>query len=293
VPTASTPVLDITYLESGDPAGVPVVLLHGFPYDVRSYEDVAPILAGAGARVIVPYLRGYGPTRFRDAGTPRSGQQAALGQDLIDLLDALGIDRAAVAGYDWGGRAACVAAALHPERVLGLVSVDGYNVQDIAHALEPEAPEQERAKWYQFYFQTETGRAALERDRESLCGLLWRDWSPTWKDAEAAFRRSAPSLHNPDFVDVVIHSYRHRRQNAPGDPAYARAEELLAGAPPISAPTVVLGPADDGFGAVDPGTDRAHFTGPFEGRVLPGVGHNPPQEAPAAFADAVLGVLRS
>jgi pimeloyl-ACP methyl ester carboxylesterase len=292
VPTASTPVLDIAYLESGDPAGVPVVLLHGFPYDVRSYTDVAPILAGAGARVIVPYLRGYGPTRFRDAGTPRSGQQAALGQDLIELMDALGIDRAVVGGYDWGGRAACIAAALHPERVLGLVSVDGYSIQDIASALEPGKPQDEKANWYQHYFQSDTGRAALERDREALCGMLWRDWSPTWPDAEAAFRRSAPSLHNPDFVDVAIHSYRHRRQNAPGDPAYAQVEAKLAEAPPITVPAIVLSPADDGFGFLDPETDREHFTGPFEGRIVPGAGHNAPQEKPAAFADAVLAVLR-
>jgi pimeloyl-ACP methyl ester carboxylesterase len=270
---------------------VPVVLLHGFPYDVRSYEQVAPILAGAGARVIVPYLRGYGPTRFREAGTPRSGQQAAIGQDLIDLLDALGIDRAVVGGYDWGGRGACIAAALHPERVLGLVTVDGYAVQDLARAHEPVSPQDEKADWYQYYFQVETGRAALERDREALCGLLWRDWSPTWADVDAEFRRSAPSLHNPDFVDVAIHSYRHRKGNAPGDPAYARVEELLSAAPPIPVPTVVLAPADDGFGAQDPLADRAHFTGPFEARVLPGVGHNAPQEDPAGFADAVRRLL--
>jgi pimeloyl-ACP methyl ester carboxylesterase len=287
----STPVLDIEYLGCGEAGGVPVVLLHGFPYDVRSYESVAPLLARAGARVIVPYLRGYGGTRFLSAGTPRSGQQAALGQDLIDLLDALGIERAVVAGYDWGGRAACIAAALHPERVLGLVSMDGYTVQDIARAPEPQSPEEEKANWYQHYFQTESGRAGLERNREALCGMLWRDWSPTWADADAEFRRSAPSLHNPDFVDVAIHSYRHRRGNAAGDPAYERAEELLAAAPPITVPTVVLAPADDGFGALDPYADRAHFTGPFEGRVLPGVGHNAPQEDPAAFADAVLAVI--
>lgn len=291
MPTASTPILDIGYLSSGDPAGVPVVLLHGFPYDVRSYAAVAPLLAEAGARVIVPYLRGYGPTRFRAADTPRSGQQAAIGQDLIDLMDALGIDRAVVGGFDWGSRAACVAAALHPERVLGLVSMEGYTVQNIARALEPQSPEQEKVNWYQHYFQGESGRAGLERNREALCGMLWRDWSPTWADVDAEFRRSAPSLHNPDFVDVAIHSYRHRRQNAAGDPAYARAEELLAAAPPITVPTIVLAPADDGFGALDPYADREHFTGPFEGRVLPGVGHNAPQEDPAAFADAVRTLL--
>ncbi|MFI7546871.1 alpha/beta fold hydrolase [Actinoplanes sp. NPDC049599] len=291
MPTAVTPILEIGYLSAGDPAGVPVVLLHGFPYDVRSYEAVTPLLAEAGARVIVPYLRGYGPTRFRSADTMRSGQQAALGQDLIELMDALGVNRAVVGGYDWGGRAACVTAALHPERVLGLVTAEGYLVQDLARALEPGSPQAEKANWYQHYFQTESGRIGLARDREALCGLLWRDWSPTWRDAEPAFRRSAPSLHNPDFVEVAIHSYRHRRLTAPGDPAYDAAEARLAAAPPIAAPTVVLSPADDGFGPTDPQADRAKFTGPFEGRVLPGVGHNPPQEDPAAFAEAVRWVL--
>lgn len=270
---------------------MPVVLLHGFPYDVRTYEAAAGILAGAGARVIVPYLRGYGPTRFRDPATPRSGQQAAIGQDLIDLLDALEIDRAVVGGNDWGGRGACVAAALHPGRILGLATVDGYTIQDIARADEPAAPQDEKADWYQYWFQTESGRRGLERDRETFGALLWRDWSPTWAGAGAAFTRTAPSLHNPDFVDVVVHSYRHRKQNAPGDPAYAAAEERLTRAPSIVAPTVVLSPADDGFGATDPFADRAKFTGPFEGRVLPGVGHNAPQEDPAAFADAVRWVL--
>ena len=291
VKIATTDVLDIAYLESGRADGAPVVLLHGFPYDVRSYTEVARVFAGSGARVVVPYLRGYGPTRFRSPATPRSGQQAALGHDLLQLLDALAIERAVVGGYDWGGRAACIVAALHPDRVTGLVTVGGYNVQDIAAAAEPEPPEQEKAKWYQHYFQTELGRRGLERNREDLCRLLWRDWSPTWTGVDAEFAESAPSLHNPDFVDVVVHSYRHRFGAAPGDPAYAAMEEALARRPPIAVPTVSLAPDADGFIPNAPDDDREQFTGPFQGRLLEDIGHNPPQEQPATFAAAVMSLL--
>ena len=284
-------VLDIGYVESGPADGAPVVLLHGFPYDVRSYAEVAPLIARAGGRVIVPYLRGYGPTRFASAATPRSGQQAALGHDLLQLLDALDIERAVVGGYDWGGRAACVLAALHPARVAGLVTVGGYNIQDIAAAQQPERPAREKAKWYQHYFQTEVGRRGLDRNRAELCRILWRDWSPTWAQVDAQFDLSAPSLDNPDFVDVVIHSYRHRFGAAPGDPEYAVMEGRLAVRPHIAVPTVSLAPDSDGFVTNSPDDDREQFTGPFQGRLLPGVGHNPPQEQPASFADAVLSLL--
>ncbi|MCS5734071.1 alpha/beta hydrolase [Herbiconiux daphne] len=289
--TIATPVLDIAYRQFGGDDGFPVVLLHGFPYDWASYDEAGPLVADAGARVIVPSLRGYGSTRFRSDSTMRSGQQAALGRDLLDLLDALDIERAVVGGYDWGGRAACVLAALHPERVAGLVSVDGYNIQQIAASGEPEPPDHERALWYQWYFQSERGRRGLARNRDDLCRILWQDWSPEWPDAAAAFELSAPSLHNPDFVDVVIHSYRHRYGNAPGDPAYEADERMLATRPPIAVPAIVLCGASDGLGAGDPDDDRADFTGPFRGAVLPGVGHNPPQEAPAAFAAAVASLL--
>jgi pimeloyl-ACP methyl ester carboxylesterase len=290
---AATEVLDIAYFESGPPDGPPVVLLHGFPYDALSYSQVARVAAGAGARVIVPYLRGYGPTRFRSADTPRSGQQAALGHDLLQLLDALDIERAVVAGYDWGGRAACIVAALHPERVLGLVTVGGYNVQDIAAAQQPEDPGREKAKWYQHYFQTEVGRRGLTENRDDLCRLLWRDWSPTWKEVDAEFALSAPSLHNPDFVDVVIHSYRHRFGTTPGDPRYAAIEERLAERPPVTVATVSLAPDADGFALHQPDDDREQFTGPFRGERLVLAGHNPPQEQPASFAAAVLTLLPS
>ncbi|GLZ00162.1 alpha/beta hydrolase [Actinoplanes sp. NBRC 103695] len=284
----STEVLDIAYLETGSPDGAPVVLLHGFPYDVRGYAGVAP----PGARVIVPFLRGFGPTRFRSPDTMRSGQQAALGHDLLQLLDALGIARAVVGGYDWGGRAACVVAALHPERVTGLVTVGGYNIQDIAaSAAEPESPAREKAKWYQHYFRSELGRRGLEQHREELCRTLWRDWSPTWERVDEEFARTAPSLHNPDFVDVVVHSYRHRYGDVPGDPRYAGMEERLARRPPITVPAVSLAPDSDGFVVNTPDDGREQFTGPFRGHVLTSVGHNPPQEQPASFEAAISSLL--
>lgn len=287
-----SPLLRIGYESLGDADGQPIVLLHGFPYDVRSYDEVAPRLAKAGMRVIAPYLRGYGPTRFLSAETPRSGQQAALGRDVIDLLDALGIERAIVAGYDWGGRAACVAAALFPERIDGLVTVSGYPIQDIAASVEPADPLDERLDWYQYYFHSERGRRGLERYREDLCRSLWRDWSPEWTDAETAFAASAPSLHNPDFVDVAIHSYRHRFGLVDGDPRYDDLERRLAERPTISVPTVSVDSGADGFGWFDSSEDASHFSGPFERVVLPGAGHNPPHEDPAGFSDAVLALVQ-
>ncbi|GAA1980998.1 alpha/beta hydrolase [Catenulispora subtropica] len=287
----ATPVLSITYERHGDPRGIPVVLLHGFPYDIRAYDAVAASLAaGGGFDVYVPFLRGFGTTQFVSGSDPRSGQQGALGQDLLDFIDALALDRPIVAGYDWGGRAACIVAALWPERVRGLVSVDGYNIQDIAYAaVEPSKPEWEATYWYQYYFHSERGRRGLERNREELCELLWRTWSPEWKAAAAEFPRSAVSLHNPAFVDVVVHSYRHRYGLAEGDPRYQGIEDRLAVTPAIGVPTVVLESGADGVGGptFEASGDRELFTGTFELRHLPGIGHNVPQEAPEAFADAV------
>ncbi|MFE5586618.1 alpha/beta fold hydrolase [Kitasatospora sp. NPDC056531] len=287
----TTPVLEIAYHRTGErrrKTDAPVILLHGFPYDVRAYDEVARLLAEAGREVLTPYLRGYGPTRFLAEDSPRSGQQAALAQDLVEFMDALGIRRAVVAGYDWGGRAACAAAALWPERIHGLVTAGGYTVQDIARAMEPAAPEAERNYWYQYYFHSERGRQGLEQNREELCGLLWRLWSPTWLQAREAFAASAASLHNPDFVDVAIHSYRHRYGLVEGDPRYQELEEALVGRPSIAAPTMVLVGEENGVipAADQTGTER--FTGPCEVRTLPGVGHNVPQEAPEAFASAIL-----
>ena len=284
--------LDVAYESAGEVGAAPVILLHGFPYDVRTFDAAAPLLADRGAHVLAPYLRGFGPTRFREDTAMRSGQQAALAQDLLDFMDALGIDSAVLAGYDWGGRAACIAAAVHPGRVRGLVTVDGYNVQDIAHADEPSRPEWEQTYWYQYYFHSERGQRGLDRNRDELCELLWRTWSPTWAGASAAFPASAPSLHNPDFVDVVIHSYRHRFGLVEGDPRYQSLEDAIALQPPITVPTVVLQSGADGIGGPSAVGDREYFTGAYEHRLLPGVGHNVPQEAPEEFADAVASLLR-
>ena len=288
-----TPSLEIAYEESGAADGKPVILLHGWPYDPRCYDAVAPLLAQAGCRVIVPYLRGFGPTSFLHDATPRSGQQAALGNDLRELMDALAIPRALLAGYDWGGRAACIVSALWPERVIGLVSGNGYNIQDIPNSGKPQAPEQEARYWYQYYFHTERGRAGLTTNRREFCRLLWRLWSPDWSFDDATFARSAASFDNPDFVAVTIQSYRHRYGNAPGDPALEDIERRLAAQPAIGVPTVVLQGETDGVQppAAFAQLDR-HFSGPCERRILPKIGHNPPQEAPAAFADAALALLR-
>jgi pimeloyl-ACP methyl ester carboxylesterase len=284
-----TGTLEIAYEDSGPPAGTPVLLMHGFPYDVRAYDDVVPPLVSAGCRVVVPYLRGYGPTRFLSPDTPRSGQQAALGQDLLDLLDALHIERAALAGYDWGGRAACVVAALWPQRVRCLVSGGGYNIQNIAVAANPLPPEQEYRFWYQYYFHTERGRAGLAANRREFCRLLWRLWSPNWPFDEATYGRSAASFDNPDFVDVVIQSYRHRYGYAPGDPALEPIEQRLAARPKIPVPTIVLHGEASGVGPPAQSEQHARwFTGPYQRRVIPVAGHYLPAEAPRQFADAVL-----
>jgi len=284
--------LDVAYEESGPRGGASVVLLHGWPYDPRCYDGVVPLLVAAECRVLVPYLRGFGPTRFLSAETPRSGQQAALGHDLLEMMDVLAVERAILAGYAWGGRAACIVSALWPERVRGLVTVNGYNIQDIAGSEEPQDPAQERRYWYQWYFHTERGRAALELDRRAFCRLLWQLWSPNWNFDEATFSRSATSFDNPDFVDVTIHSYRHRYGNAAGDPALAEIEKRFAAKPKIAVPTVALqGAADGVLPAELSETHGAFFTGPYQYRVLPKVGHNPAQETPAIFAEAVLELV--
>jgi pimeloyl-ACP methyl ester carboxylesterase len=285
-------VLEIAYVESGPQDGPPVFLMHGFPYDVHAYAEVAPILAAAGCRVIVPYLRGFGPTRFLNAETPRSGEQAALGADLLALMDALAVPRAVLAGYDWGGRAACVVAALWPERCSGLVSFNSYNIQNIARAMLPDAPESEHMLWYQYYFHSERGRAGLEKDRRAVTRLLWKLWSPTWRFSDENFERSAAAFDNPDFVDVVIQSYRHRFALAAGDPAYVDIEARLAAQPPISVPCITFDGADDGVRGPSPeGSHAASFTAQRSHRVVPGVGHNMPQEVPAVFAAAVLELV--
>lgn len=292
--TIRTDVLDIAYEEHGPPGGAVAVLLHGFPYDPRCFDEVAPPLAGAGCRVLVPYLRGYGPTRFLSGDTMRSGEQAALGHDLLQFMDALGIRRAALAGYDWGGRAACIVSALWPERVRCLVSCTGYNIQNIARSTEPVSAEQEHRFWYQYYFHTERGRAGLTKNRRDVCRLLWKLWSPEWAFDQETFEESAASFDNPDFVEVVIQSYRHRYGYAPGDPSLAGIEARLAAQPRIPVPTINLHGGNDGVGpapSVDGNTK--FFTGAYERRLIPHVGHNIPQEAPsdtvAALSDLMKG----
>jgi pimeloyl-ACP methyl ester carboxylesterase len=288
-----TPTLTVAYEEHGPATGDPILLLHGFPYSPRGYDEIAPALAARGYRVIVPYLRGYGPTRFNSPDTLRSGQQAALAQDLLDLMDALALPKAALCGYDWGGRAACIVAALWPERVRCLVTGDGYNLQNIPGSTQPQAPETEHRLWYQYYFHTPRGVEGLTKNRRDLCELLWKLWSPTWAKGPERYPLSAPAFDNPDFVEVVIHSYRHRFMYAPGDPALAWMEEALTRQPSISVPTISLCGADDGVGpAEEIDEDIEHFTGFYERRVLAGVGHNIPEEAPEATLKALLDLLQ-
>ena len=268
--------------------------MHGFPYDIHAYVEVAPVLAAQGCRVIVPYLRGFGPTRFLSDATPRSGEQAALGADLLALMDAMAIPRAVLAGYDWGGRAACVVAALWPERCAGLVSLNSYNIQNIATAMKPDTPENELSLWYQYYFHNERGRAGLTADRRAFCRLLWKLWSPTWPFDDATFERSAAAFDNPDFVDVVIQSYRHRYGLVAGDLALLDIERRLAAQPAITVPSITFDGEDDGVRPPATAAQQArYFTGPRVHRLVPGVGHNLPQEVPQVFAEAVLELVTS
>ena len=286
--TVRTPVLEIAYQEAGPADGRPVILLHGWPSDVHDYDGVVPRLAAKGYRVLVPWLRGFGATRFLREATPRSGQQAALGADVRDFMDALAIPRAVLVGYDWGGRAACVVAALWPERVAGLVAITGYGIQDIAASARPASAEQEHRYWYQWYFHTDRGRAGLTANRSELTRLLWRLWSPNWAFDDATLSATAASLQNPDFVDVTIQSYRHRYGNAPGDPTYDDIEARLAKLPPISVPTIVLHGEDDGVGLPATSIPRDRLlTGLIERRQIPRAGHFLSRENPEEVVSAV------
>lgn len=293
--TVTAGVLEIAYRESGPTDGQPVILLHGFPYDTHAYDEVAAQLAAEGWRCFVPFLRGFGQTRFLSAATFRSGEQAALGFDLLAFMDALDISSATLGGYDWGGRAACIVAALWPERVRGLVSCGmGYNIQNIAAAGQPVPPEEEHRYWYQYYFHSQRGRTGLTEKRRELCRFIWKLWSPTWNFDDTTYEQSFLSFDNPDFVDIVIHSYRHRFGGIPGDPELQPIETELAKQPDIDVPTFVLQGGDDGVDPPD-AIDHAaqHFKGAFyQRRIISGVGHNLPQEAPAAFADAIRSVSR-
>src|SRR5258705_8221321 len=294
--TVDTPVLRVGFEESGNPQSFPVILLHGFPDDVRAWDGVTRPLVNEGYRVLVPYLRGYGTTRFRDPAAPRMAEQAAIGQDLIDFADALALPRFAVAGYDWGNRAACIAAALHPDRVRAAVLIGGYTIQDTVAPPQPIAPERERALWYQWYFNTERGRAGLAANRRPLCRLLWELWSPTWHFTDETFNRTAPSFDNPDFVDCVIHSYRHRNLGAAGESRFADVEKRLAMRPKINVPSIVLYGADDGVGGPPPAdspAERAAFTSSVARRVVSGGGPFLPREKSDVVAAAMLEVVGS
>jgi pimeloyl-ACP methyl ester carboxylesterase len=268
-------------------------MLHGFPDDIHAWDDVAPPLAKAGYRVLVPYLRGYGPTRFRSAANPRMAEQAAIGQDVIDFADALRLDRFAVCGFDWGGRAACIAAALHPQRVRAAVLIGGYTIQNTIDPSPPSSPAAERGIWYQYYFNTERGRAGLQMNRKALCRFLWETWSPTWHFTDETYNRTAPSFDNPDFVDVVIHSYRHRILNAPGEPRFEQTEKELAKRPKVNVPVITLYGADDGIAKPAPENpnEKVQFPMLKARRVIPGAGHFLPREKPDAVSSALLEVL--
>ena len=292
--TVRTRLLDIGYHETGDAGGFPVILLHGFPDDAHAYDAVSPVLARAGYRALAVYLRGYGPTRFLDAAAPRTAEQAAIGQDVLDFADALTLPRFAVAGFDWGGRAACVVSATSPDRVRGAVLIGGYTIQNTVTPGRPVAPDAARRFWYQWYFNTEAGRAGLEQNRRELCELLWREWSPTWRFTQETFDLTARSFDNPDFVGCVIHSYRHRNFTAPGESRFLDIEKRLAGRPPIEVPVIALHGADDAFGCpsadITP-AERATMPRLLAKRIVEGAGHFVPHEKPEAVATALLDLL--
>ena len=285
--------LNIGYEEHGDASGFPIILLHGFPYDIRSFDGVIAPLVEAGHRVIVPYLRGYGPTSFLDPDAPRMAEQAAIGQDVVDLAGALGINRMALAGFDWGLRAGCITSILHPEMVAGFVAMGGYSVQNTVQKEQPAPAFREARMWYQWYFNTEQGRVGLEENRRDIIRHLWETWAPTWDYTDEAFNLSAPSFDNPDFVDIVLHSYRHRHMNAPGEDRFIEVELNLAEGPPVTVPSIVLRGADSGLGAPsqDPSADARNVTPLVARRIVSGAGHDLPVQRPDAVSAALLELL--
>jgi pimeloyl-ACP methyl ester carboxylesterase len=286
-------VLNVGYAEAGPAAGPAVILLHGWPYDIHSFVDVAPLLAAKGYRVIVPYLRGYGTTRFRSADAPRNGQQAVVAVDVIALMDALGIAKAVIGGFDWGARTANIVAALWPERCKAMVSVSGYLIGSQQANAKPLPPQAELQWWYQFYFATERGRAGYEAYRRDFARLIWQSASPKWTFDDASFARSAAAFDNPDHVAIVIHNYRWRLGLAQGEAKYDALEARLAAAPIIAVPTITLEGDANGAPHLDPKAYAAKFSGRYENRIITGgIGHNLPQEAPEAFAQAIVDADR-
>ncbi len=286
-------VLNIGYAELGPANGKPVILLHGWPYDIHSFVDVAPLLAAAGHRVIVPHLRGHGSTRFLSADALRNAQQSAVAQDIIALMDALRIPSAVIAGFDWGARTACILAALWPERCQALVSVSGYLMTNLATAKKPLPPKAEFDWWYQFYFTTERGVTGYTQYRREFAELIWKTASPKWNFDAATFNRSAASFDNPDYVAIVVHNYRWRLGLADGERKYDALERRLADLPAIGIPTITMEGDANGAPFLPPALYRNKFSGKYEHRNLTGgIGHNLPQEAPQEFANAVLAVTR-
>ena len=285
--------LNISYFEIGHKNSIPVFLMHGFPYDIYAYKDVVEILKKNDLRIIVPYLRGFGPTSFLNKSFLRSGEQAALGKDLIDLMDGLNIKKAILAGYDWGGRAACIVAALYPQRCIGLISCNGYNIQNIKiDSITPDKPENEKNYWYQYFFHTKRGFNSLTKNRNDLLKFLWKTWSPTWKFSKKDFELSRESFENPDFVDVVIHSYKHRYGLVDGDKSYSNIENKLSLTPNIKVPTITI----DGLmnGVREPKREKniKKFTNLIKHKLLKNVGHNVPQESPLIFSNLILEIKK-
>ena len=284
-------VLNVGYAEAGPADGRVVILLHGWPYDIYSYVDIAPLLASAGYRVIIPYLRGYGTTRFLASETVRNGQQSVIAVDIIALMDALKIEKATIGGYDWGARTANIIAALWPERCKAMVSVSGYLIGSVAANKMPLPPKAELQWWYQYYFATERGRAGYEQYRHDFAKLIWQIASPKWDFDDATFDRSAAAFDNPDHVSIVIHNYRWRLGLAEGEPKYDDLEKRLAGGPVITVPTITLAGDANGAPPPDSSSYAKRFSGNYANRIITGgVGHNLPQEAPQAFAEAIVEV---
>jgi pimeloyl-ACP methyl ester carboxylesterase len=291
--TIRTDTLEIAFEEAGEPAGDPVILLHGFPDDAKAWGAVARGLSAAGFRTIAPYLRGFGPTRFRFAETPRSGQQAALAKDLRDLIESLKLQRPILVGYDWGARAACTTAVLWPALIGGLVSIGGYNVEDAASDRQPASAQDEYKAWYQWYFHTARGKLGMEQNRRAICRLLWELWCPNWKFSDGEFDETARSFDNPDFVEIVIHSYRHRHGAAPGDPALESIEQRLTGQRIIRVPTIVLHGEGDGVHPPERSAGQENlFTGYYVRQLIPRAGHLFPRDAPDAVIAAVQKLAR-
>ena len=292
--SVQTPVLNIGYGDYGDVAGFPIMLLHGFPYEVLSFDGVVKPLVDAGYRVLVPYLRGYGTTSFINPSAPRMAEQAAIGQDVTDFADALGIGQFATAGYDWGNRAACITSILHPDRVKAQVAIGGYSVQDTVNTEKPSAAVREAQLWYQWYFNSPQGIAGLTENRRDVVKYLWDTWAPKWNYTDDAFSRAASAFDNPDFVDIVIHSYRHRHKNAPGEDRFLEVERQLAEQPKITVPSIVLLAGDSGFGrpSEDPSRDEDRFPSLVARRIVEGAGHDVPTPRPDAVADALIELLK-